>query len=279
MDRSRYRQNWGRAACWLLLICQAMPVASAWSEAWPRGDGRLFSASKAEYLQSDAYWDTDGKRHDLDDPFRKLSLEQYFDYGLTDKDTITAKFTYDVLDDGSQENSGFEDFELGYRRTLYQRDGWALSTGLKALIPSGYSRTALPQLGYSRFGLEPFMAAGVGWTTHGQSGYAEAVMRYRWYTGYPSDQLRASIIIGQDLNRSLQLLLESELQWGLDNGSANQIDATTTLDSYYRLCKITLYGRVPLTDKVSLLLSGFHSAWGENTGVGRGLAASLWLEF
>ena len=275
----RYPQSWGHAACWLLLICQVLPVASAWSEAWPRGEGRLFSASKVEYLQSDAYWDADGKRHDLDDPFRKLSLEQYLEYGLTDKDTITAKFIYDVLDDGTQENSGLEDIELGYHHALYQQGNWALSTGLKALVPSGYSPADLPQLGYSRFGLEPFMAAGVGWTTHGKSGYAEGVMRYRWYAGYPSDQLRASIIIGQDLSQSLQLLLESELQWGLKNGSPNQIDATTTLDSSYRLCKITLYGRVRMTEKVSLLLSGFQSVWGENTGVGRGLAVSLWLEF
>lgn len=274
-----YRHSGCTVACWLFLISQAIPVSSAWSEAWPRGDGHLFSASKLEFLQSDEYWDVTGKRHDLADSFRKVTLEQFVEYGLTGKDTVTTKLSYNFLDNGVQENSGFADVELGYRRSLYQRDNWALGTGLTAIIPSGYSLEDMPQLGYGRFGLEPFLAAGFGWSAYGKNGYAEAIGRYRWYAGYPSDQLRANIIIGQDLNRSLQFILESELQWGLDNGSAYQVDATTFLDSSYRLFKVSIYGRLKMTEEVSLLLSGFQTVWGENTGVGRGLAASLWLAF
>ena len=266
-------------AAWLLLVGLATPTAPVWGEAWPRGEGRLFSSSKLEYLQSDAYWDTDGKRHDLAEPFRKLSLEQYVEYGLTDKDTITAKLIASTLDDGASANSGLEDLELGYRRFFMEQHGWMVSSGLTAIVPTGYSRTEMPQLGYGRFGLEPMLAVGYGWTVSGQNGYLETVGRYRWYSGYPSDQLRLSLTVGQDLNRSLQLMVQPELQWGVDNGSPNRIDATTSIASYYRFCKITLHGRVKLSEEISFLLSGYQVVWGENTGVGRGLAASLWLEF
>lgn len=268
-----------QAVAWLVGLCLLSHSTAARAEAWPRKSGEFFFAPKVEYYQTGHYWDRSRSLKQLDKDFKKLSIQPYVEYGLTGKDTLTAKCYYDFLDNGDSSSHGFSDLELGYRRSLYNKSGRALSAGLTALIPTGYAIYDTPNLGYGRFGVETSLSAGYGWRLSGRNGFAEAVARYRVYEGYPSDQVRGSIVLGQEVTGALQLILESELQWGLDNGDILTFDGTNTLDPFYRLFKMTLHGRITITQGTSLVVSVFRHVLGENTGRGGGMAMAMWVTF
>lgn len=262
--------------CLLILLFNSAPV---WAEAWPRRPGEIFFAPKIEYYEAGHYWDRSGSLEGLGENFKKLSIQPYAEYGLTGKDTLTAKCYFDFLDNGDSSTKGFSDLELGYRRSLYNRSGRALSAGIMALIPMGYEIYDSPSLGYGRFALETSLSAGYGWRLSGRNGFAEAVARYRVYEDYPSDQVRGSLVFGQEVTDALQFILESELQWGLDNGEILTFNGSKTLDPFYRLFKMTLHGRIAMTRETSLVVSVFRHVWGENTGRGGGMAVAVWMTF
>ncbi|MCK9174466.1 MAG: hypothetical protein M0O96_04225 [Desulforhopalus sp.] len=263
----------------LTLLYLWLDCLPAGAEAWPQKQNEIFLAPKIEYYETGEYWDRSGDRHSMKEEFKKLSAQTYMEYGLTKKDTLTAKAFYDFVDNEDGSTQGFSDVELGYRRCLFNQSGMALSAGITGLIPAGYSINEMPSLGYDRLGMETFLAAGYGWEVTGRNGFAETTVRFRTYEGFPSDQLRGSLVLGQDITRILQLILESEIQWGLDNGDTVQLDDDTTIDAYYRLFKMTLHCRIRMTDDQSLVFSGFRNVWGENTGAGGGLALAYWITF
>ena len=265
-------------AC-LIVFCLLVHSAPAWAEAWPRSPGEIFFAPKVEYYETGHYWDRSGSLKRQDEKFKKLSVQPYVEYGLTGKDTLTGKCYFDFLDNGESSTKGFSDLELGYRRNFYNESGTAVSAGLTALIPMGYAVYDTPNLGYGRFGVEASLCAGYGWKLSERNGFAEAVARYRVYEGYPSDQIRGSLLFGQEVTGALQLILESELQWGLDNGELLTFGDAKTVDGFYRLLKMTLHGRISITPDTSFVVSVFRHVWGENTGRGGGIAVAMWITF
>nr|WP_319392719.1 hypothetical protein [uncultured Desulfobacter sp.] len=268
-----------RSVACLIVLYLLLYSGPAWAEAWPRSPGEIFFAPKVEYYETGHYWDRSGSLKRQDDKFKKLSIQPYVEYGLTGKDTLTGKCYFDFLDNGDSSTKGFSDLEVGYRRNFYNESGRALSAGLTALIPMGYAVYDTPSLGYGRFGVEASISAGYGWQLSERNGFAEAVARYRVYEGYPSDQVRGSLIFGQEVTGALQFILESELQWGLDNGDVLTFGDAKTVDGFYRLLKMTLHGRISITPDTSLVVSVFRHVWGENTGQGGGMAAAVWITF
>nr|WP_319490834.1 hypothetical protein [uncultured Desulfobacter sp.] len=265
-------------AC-LIVLCLLVHSAPAWAEAWPRSLGEIFFAPKVEYYETGHYWDRSGSLKHQDEKFKKLSVQPYVEYGLTGKDTLTGKCYFDFLDNGESSTKGFSDLELGYRRNFYNESGTAVSAGFTALIPMEYAVYDTPNLGYGRFGAEASLCAGYGWKLSERNGFAEAVARYRVYEGYPSDQVRGSLLFGQEVTGALQLILESELQWGLDNGELLTFGDAKTVDGFYRLLKMTLHGRISITPDTSFVVSVFRHVWGENTGRGGGMAVAMWMTF
>ncbi len=263
----------------LFFIVAAFLPRTSEAEVWPTGNDNFFLSLKAEYYETDSYWDRDGEKNPLASPFRKLSIQPYLEYGLSDRGTLVAKFFYDRLDNGMQTNTGLADLELGYRRLIGQRDGTYLSLGAMALVPLGYSLEDTPQLGYSRFGLEGTTVLGRGWSTNGKNGYFESGIRYRHYFGYPPGQLRFFLVIGQDVANRLQLIFENELHWSLSESELYTVNDRASIDAYYRLFKTTLHARLRISETHSLVLSGFKHLWGKNTGAGGGVSLSLWMEF
>lgn len=59
----------------------------------PRGEGNIFLAPKVEYYETATYWNRDGNLHSLGHLFRKVSFQDYVEYGLTAQDTLSAKIS------------------------------------------------------------------------------------------------------------------------------------------------------------------------------------------
>lgn len=263
------------------IVCagSALMSGKAMAEAWPRGEGTFFLSLKPEYYATSSYWDREGEKADLENDFRKFSLQPYLEYGLSDNDTLIAKTFYDRLDNGEGTTSGLSDLELGYRRFLGERYSTVFSLGASVLIPLGYDLDESPQLGYDRYGVETTLSCGRGWSAEGLNGYLESGIRYRHYFGYPPDQIRFFLVVGQDVSSQVQIIFENELQWALSEANPYFANETASIDAYYRLFKSTLHARWKFSDYQSLVLSGFRHVWGENTGAGGGFSLSLWWEF
>ena len=246
----------------------------AHSSPWGREKGELFVAPQVYYYTADRYWDKDGNEKSLSDTFRKWEVATYLEYGLNGRDTLTLRVPYQHLKSGSSTASGLSDVEVGVIRKFKEEGSSVISGRLLAIIPTGYSIDRELRLGYGRLGLEGDLLAGKG----GENYFLEGGVGYRYYFGYPSDQIRGYGRAGLKGDRWL-LMDTLEVHWGLNNGEKKTVGQNITLEPYYRLIQNDLNFVYKLTDGLALSVGFVKALWGRNTGNGKSFYAQLWFPF
>lgn len=245
--------------------------------------GRYFFPLQVYYYQTDYVFDSDGNSEKRDGTFWKKEINPYFEYGLTDKDTLVVNIFYDWLYDGqpspSEKNQGLADIEAGWRRLLFKENDHLVSFQVLSVIPSGYDLEDIPQLGYDRFGLEARMLYGTNYNFMEKSGFFDISLGYRKYFGYPSDQIRSTAYIGYDIISPFQILGSYDLHFGLNNGSEKEIGTNILIQPNYRLLKLTLGLRYKINPQYSIVGAAYKHAWGQDTGAGGGFYGSFWIKF
>lgn len=254
--------------------------------AWGEEEGKGLLVQNLSYYSSATYWDKSGKVRDSGGYFTKREINPYLEYGVYKGWTVTFNGFYDDLNQTFSNGStptwgshGVQDLEFGLQRQVYKNDGFVSAVKATALVPSGYGLGQQPPLGYSRLGGQGDLLMGYGWQALGSRNFfLDLSAGYRAYQGYPSPQARSLLTFGADLNKVFQLLLQGELQYGLDESASKQEDSVA-LSAYYRLVKQTTQIRVRLNDANSFTLGYAWSVWGRNTGTGGGPVASYWYAF
>jgi len=247
---------------------------TAFGSPWGREKGELFIAPQVYYYTADTYWDRDGNEKDLEDTFRKWEIATYAEYGINGRDTLTLRVPYQYLDSGKSTTSGLSDVEVGWIRKLRQEGSSVISTRLLAIIPTGYSISEEPRLGYGRLGLEASILAGYG----AESYFLEGGLGYRYYFGYPSDQVRGYGRLG--LKGSWWMVMETvDVQYGLNNGDRKELGGNITLEPYYRLIQNDLSLVLKLGSRAAVSIGFVKALWGRNTGNGESFYAQLWFPF
>ncbi len=276
--------------CWKILVVviaatlmTLIPSVKARSGAWVQPASRCFISLQTYYYETNEYFDSHGDRKSRGGTFEKLEFNPYLEYGVTNKDTLVMNIFYDWLRDNvsgtTKKTNGFADIEGGWRRLLLKKDPHVFSAQLLGIFPTGYDIEDEPRLGYGRFGMEVSVLYGRFFKIRGRYGFLDSQLGFRTYFGYPSEQLRANFTIGYDIVRRIQLMFESELQYGLDNGSEKKLGRNITVEPQYRLLKITGALRFRLSDNYSLVGAAYCHAWGEDTGADGGFYGSVWLRF
>ena len=254
---------------WLIVSLSVYP-SFAYAGAWVQESGKSFFSLQAYYYQTEHAFDSDGNLKKRDGVFQKREINPYFEYGLTDKDTLVVNLFYDWLYDGepepSERNHGLADIELGWRRLLFKTDPHVVTFQALSIIPTGYDLQDSPRLGYDRWGLEGSLSYGRYFKWLERYGFIDTSLGLRAYFGYPSEQIRSSLYIGYDLLSPLQLIGSGELHYGLDNGSEKQIAPNIVAQPNYRLLKFTLALRYRLNERYSVVGAAFKHAWGQDTG-------------
>jgi len=246
----------------------------AHSSPWGRERGELFLAPQIYYYTADKYWDRSGDEKSLSDTFCKWEVALYLEYGLNGKDTLTLRIPYQYLKSGSSRASGLSDVEAGVIRKFWEEGSSVISGRLLAIIPTGYSIDKKLRLGYGRPGLEGDVLIGRG----GENHFLEGGAGYRYYFGYPSDQIRAYGRVG--LKGKRWLLMDTlEVHWGLNNGEKKTVGQNITLEPYYRLAQNDLNFVCKLADGLALSVGFIKALWGRNTGNGKSFYAQLWFPF
>jgi len=265
----------------LLTSCTLVGSVQAQAAAMPETKGQWFLAPQVSYYSTSRYWDINGVGRPLGSyaPFIKRELSLYGEYGLTANTTLTFNTAYDVLTQpspaGPLQGSGFTQFDIGLIHALLRDQHYALSLYGWALLPNGRAPDSQGLLvGYDRAGVEGGILAGAYY----DSGYVDAGVGYRWYFGYPSNQIRAYVNGGLTFAPGWQILGGLSGTFGTNRNATFSVGSIVS-QPYYQLAQASIGLRYRILPGVSVVPMAYFPFWGRNTGQGSTLSMSLWLNF
>lgn len=269
--------------CWRSLLLPALlsflPVKGAHAGAWTQPEGQ------GQYIQNIVFYSTgeafDGAGHRAQDAgFRKLELNPYLEYGVTDRWTVglSAFLHYleqDAAAGGVAANIGLGETEVFARYRLYEHQGFVLSAQPLLKLPSHY-RDRAPVAGRTQWDGEAALFGGYGFSAMGQHHYLDTKLAWRARSGALHDQFRASLAFGMGITDSLQLL--PELYW---TGRAQGGNAAFSVSGQndYELLKGQLSLVWHLDERYAVQFGAFRHIAGEDTGAGGGVFTAFWTRW
>lgn len=241
--------------------------------------GETFLSFQFYKYKTAQFFNMDRQKQPSNNLFDKNEWNLYVEHGITEKDTLAAKAMYARIFESVNPNSeGFEDFELSWRHLLCKKGQKIFSFQFLTVIPSGGSFQ--PSLHYDRFAFEPMLLASKSFERPKKHyGFLDAGLSYRFYAGFPSDQIRGFMSVGYDIFTFFQLIGSTFLEYGVFNGHPINNINNILFNADYRLLKMDLTGRLKLYDKFSLVFGYYKHVWGQNVGTGGGVHAGIWADF
>ena len=256
---------------------------SASAAAFTRKAGTKFISSVISRYQTARMWDPDGHRKPSGNRFRKLEFDNYLEAGITDDDLLFAKVLYDRIDESLHGRTwGFYDPEFGWRHRFYQEGSKSAATQVTAIIPAGSA--GKPALRYGRAGGELMLSFGQSLdnksfpTLLKRPFFYDIGIGYRFFEGFPGNQLRGELTLGKTLSPRIELYLSSHLEYGLWDGSPLAAGSSVLQEANYRLLKLSLLMRARISKDASLIVGYTKHIWGRNTGTGGGPYIGCWMD-
>jgi len=242
--------------------------------AWGREAGELLIVPQFYNYSAEKYWDKSGNKRDIGCTYRKKESAIYGEYGYSNETTITLRIPYIDVKCGEDSASGIGDIELGMIRKLKKWDKGIISSQGLLIIPTGYSIDKPVRVGYNRIGAEIALLGGYSI----KNTFLEGGAGFRYYAGYPSEQIRAYARIGHTFN-NLLIMDTLDLQYGLWTGKKKTIGLDVTLEPNYRLLQNDLFLGIKISNQATLGLGWIEALWGRNVGEGRNIYLQLWFKF
>lgn len=236
----------------------------AYALAWTQKKDHINVTTTYYYQEGSDYYDNNSNLKSSPNKFVKNSINTYVEYGITDKVTAILDVPYDIVKDGGQTSKGIGDIKLGIIKNLKTDSSSSLSFYGFGIIPTGYSidtSNAGIGRGYDRLGAEFGLAYGKSFS----KGYVESAVGYRFYTGFPSDQIRAYTQGEYDINKNIGLYGMIDAQLGVYNGRSIYSYNNNLIPQGYRLVQAYL-GIVLKTDFANFNFGYNKTLWGQNTG-------------
>jgi hypothetical protein len=251
---------------WLLLILPGFLIARTCPlDPW---EADLEITYKS--YQTSHFWNKTGSRKSAHNEFDKKEIEIYGEFGLTSCDTLTLKESWGRAEERMNGRTfGFSDMELGWRRFLWTNGSHVIASRALAIIP--IQNNFEPAIRYGQYGGE----VDILW------GYCcyDFLLGYRFYEGFPSDQIRACAQMHWELCSWITFKGEAKLEYGVFNGQ-NRPDASLFLyQPNYRLFKVKAEAEIKLCRCVSTNVGWFQHVWGENVGTGGGFYGGIDIHF
>jgi hypothetical protein len=200
--------------------------ASALASPWPRGKGRLFLSTKANYFTTTGDAPAPGA---IEPPrFERIDSDVYGEFGLARNLTVAAKVVYGdaAFFDGFKTDrvNGFAEIEAGAQYTLFRSSADALSIKLTGGSPTRFEEGGRPGVFSDGVDLELRVLYGRDLAVQPFKIYATAEAGYRRRFGDGADQLRADVLIGVEPLKRLLVLVESQSRLSLRNEAPGGAD-------------------------------------------------------
>lgn len=222
-------------------------------------------------------WTKSGKKIPTWNTFKLQELKLFTTIYVLDNDCVSLNTSYMQIEESLNGNTrGFTDLESTWTHCFYKTSKRTLSSQVVAIIPSGGQKC---ELRYGRFGGELGLLFSHILALYQREIFFDLSAGYRLYTGFPSDQVRSSLIIGSQLADWIYLEARSDLECGIYNGKSQLRTPLVRLNANYRLFKMQL--RAVLNVYQNIYLGGGYEGniWGRRVGTGGGFFAETWAIF
>jgi hypothetical protein len=239
-------------------------TTQAYARAWTQKEGHVNTSISYYYQEGSDYYDSSSKLKSSPNKFIKNAVYTYMEYGVTDTLTLTFQVPYDIVKVGNQTSRGIGDIEFGIIKNITKSTSSSFSFYGFGIVPTGYSIDASNigiGRGYDRIGAEAGLAYGKSFL----KGYIESSLGYRFYSGFPSDQIRAYTQGEYDINKYFGLYGMLDAQWGLYNGRSLYYYNGNVVPQGYRLVQ-TYLGIVLKSSFANFNIGYNKTLWGQNTG-------------
>lgn len=267
----------------LTLISVMLPsaligLANERHSACVQAKGRAYVSLTYWNYESDHFWNSNGDKRDAFNEFEKDAISLYAQYGLTRCDTLLLEGGWARVEESLDGKAfGFEDVEIGWKHFFGTKWGHLISAQIIGIIPS--ETEYKPGLRYGEFGAEVDLLASRGLRLLGCRGSYDINLGYRYYNGFPSDQVRAYYGINLFPINRLLLTAALDLEYGVFNGKSKRNTSFFLYNPNYRLLKGLVEAELCVCKGASLILGYRQHLWGRNVGTGGGGYGGLSYQF
>ena len=247
----------------------------SFSGPWGKRKGEIFIVPQFYKYSAKKYWDKKGNKRDIGCKYDKSEYAMYGEYGFSAKTTLLFRIPYISVECGKDSASGVGDIEAGFLRKLIKKGSGIVSLQTILIIPAGYSINKPVRIGYGRPGAEIYLLSGYGF----KKAFIEGGVGFRYYAGYPSEQLRTYGRLGFKPVKRFMVMNTLELHYGLETGEQKNVGRNVTLEPNYKLLQNDLFITFKVGRRLNLGAGWIESLWGRNVGVGRSIYTQIWFSF
>lgn len=223
------------------------------------------------------FWNRSGKKMPTHNRFKQDLFQVFSCYRASSYDCLSVQGSYSKIDERlNGKTYGFGDVELGWQRYLGEIKTHQIFGQVIGIIPAGATQSCLR---YGRFGTEANLLCTKDFCLWNRFGFYDVQIGYRAYSGFPSDQLRAHLLVGYQIFPKILLEAWTRVEYGLFNGRKGPFHNLVLFNPNYRLVRVYLMGYYEFYRDCYFTLGVFKHIWGRNVGTGGGLMAGTWLEF
>ena len=226
---------------------------------------------------TDDFWNRHGKLLPTYNHFKKQSYLLYGEYVINCRNSISINGGYSGVEESLNGHSrGLEDVQLGWKYLLRSMPSSALTAQVIAVVPVGKTKSSIR---YGRLGMQANLLYSHIFRFAKSYVWCDLGIGYRYYHGFPSDQIRAEAALGYQINACVQMIATSEFDYGLFHGGSKHNINNVVFHPNYRLLKAKLECVMRLFSHASLSVGAYKHFWGRNIGRGGGFFCGLWLDF
>ncbi len=265
----------------------ALPVHA--NSPWTQSAGHGQVITKVSLYETTRAFDRNGDTTSLSGPgsrFRRLDLNPYVEYGLTDRLTGVANLFASSLENrqgGTTERSnGLGDQELGLRYRLSPHADANPIFAVQGLVKLPlYGNGPGLRPGAGQYDAEARFLAGQSVQLGAANAYFVAAPGYRWRSNMPANEWRLDLIAG--IKPTVQWLITAELQGirsvGAIGSSVGATPGNPGEGQNYQRWRTQLAATYFVQSSLGVMIGAYHDVAGRNVAKGTGVLAGLWLRF
>ena len=267
---------------WMLILCVPMMLCGVGVEphhttAFIAPVGSVDALGTFSAYSTDHFWNKHGKKQPTYNHFKQQSYLLYVEYAIQPCDSLSLNGGFTQVQESLHGHQrGIEDIQIGWKHQFSGSDTSALTGKLTGIVPVGDKKCAVR---YGKAGLQLALLYSQLFWLQQYCGWCDFDLGYRWYQGFPSDQIRADLALGVVVHPGIWLVASSQLDYGLFNGQSRGNINNIVLNSNYRRLQGKLECVFNLLTHLSVSLGGYVHFWGQNVGSGGGYFCGAWLDF
>ena len=256
-----------------IILVLLFSVSTCLAGAWTLGQGKIYDRLAFNYYYANKEFDNNGDRRDFanNGNFRDFNLNNYLEYGLTDRITLINSLYYKYLrkkdDTVKMETYSAGDIDLGIKSKLYDGRVGVVSAQVLVKIPEAYDKNDPLPIGNGQYDFEARLLYGRSLYPF-MPGYVNLEFGYRWRLEDPSDEIRYLAELGMNFTKDFYGRVKLDGIYSMDNGRHADVTGNPTTTNNFDIGKLDMALGYKLSRAWSMELGFTPAVYGQNTALG-----------